>query len=140
MRRAKATLGTERQDLSRVVFICKTNRSGKQERAVSTFLTLLRITVSEKEGDPMGDPRRTNPSEVVGISGGRGLLAGEAPSGIYKRDLALFTWRPKAGPSLSIMVRAAWRSLAEPHRVPSSRYQALMTNPGTCSLIFSTRG
>ena len=140
MRRAKATLGSERQDLRRVVSICESSRSGKQERAVSTFLTLLRITDSEKEGDPMGDPRRTKPSDVVGISGGRELVAREAPSGINKRNLALFRWRPRAGLSLSMMVRAAWRSLAEPHRVPSSRYQALMTNPGTYSLIFLTRG
>ena len=140
MRRAKATLGSERQDLSRVVSICESSRSGKRERAISTFFTLLRITDSGKEGDPMGDPRRTKPSEVVGISGGRGLVAGEAPSGIYKRDLALFRWRYRAGPSPSMMVRAAWSSLAKPHRVPSSRYQALMTNPGTCSFIFSTRG
>ena len=77
MRRAKATLGSERQDLSRVVSICESSRSGKQERAVSTFLTLLRITDSKK-GDPMGDPRRTKPSDVVEISGGRGLVAREA--------------------------------------------------------------
>ena len=84
---------------------------------------------------PKGDPNRVNPSETSGIFERRGStekLAGAAIS-----DLDRFRSRPRGGP---MMDRAAARSSSDPHRVPSSRYQALIKRPGTSRLIRSTTG
>ncbi len=88
----------------------------------------------------MGQPRRVKPSLVVGMSEGRGLLEGSASSAMYRSDLARFSLSPRAGPSCSTILRAAAKSSGEPHRVPSSRYQALILSSCTSVLILSTIG
>ena len=60
--------------------------------------------------------------------------------GMCNSDLALFRCYPRAGPSSSMMASAAQRSLADPQKVPSLRYHALIRRLGTPSLIFSMMG
>ena len=73
----------------------------------------------------MGQPKREKPRRVTGISGGRVERSASASLGMKREDLALFRWSPRAGPSLSTMLRAAARSSGETARVPSSRYTLL---------------
>ena len=68
----------------------------------------------------MGEPRRSNPPQAIGISAGRGFVSEEASPGMYRRDLERFRRRPKVGPSVSMIFRAAWRSIADQQSVPSS--------------------
>ena len=74
----------------------------------------------------MGELRRQKPPEVVGISEGSGLLMELSSAGMYSKDFDLFNCRPREGPSSSTILSALARSAAEPHSVPSSKYQALM--------------
>ena len=73
VRRAKATLGRARQDRRRVASICESWRSPSLARISCTFITLLSTVDSQWEAGPMGEPRRSNPPLVVGMSAGRGL-------------------------------------------------------------------
>ena len=88
----------------------------------------------------MGQPRRQNPAQVTGTSGGRGDREATQSLGTKRRDLPLLRWRPTGGPSVMTMWSAAERSLGRPTRVPSSRYQAFKARLGTSALIRSTMG
>ena len=55
-------------------------------------------------------------------------------------DLDRFRKRPLEGPSDSMIDTAEARLSKEPHRVPSSRYQAFIRRSGTSRLIRSIIG
>ena len=57
----------------------------------------------------MGQPRREKPPLVMGMPGGRRDWEASLWLGAYRRDLAWLRWRPREGPSLSIMSSAAER-------------------------------
>ena len=102
--------------------------------------TLLRMTSSQKVGRPMGHPGRENPWHVTGMSEGSGEREASSSSGMKRSDLLRLRLRPSAGPSRSMMLRAAASWSGEPIRVPSSRYQEFKVRPGTCSWICLTMG
>ena len=84
----KATFGSARHDLSSVVSNCESSRSGSLDKAAITFSTLFNSVASQKEGGPIGDPSRLKPSEVVGMSDGRGLQELSSSLGMTRRDFA----------------------------------------------------
>ena len=88
----------------------------------------------------MGQPRREKPPLVMGMPGGRRDWEASLWLGAYRRDLARLRWRPREGPSLSIMSSVAERPSGGPTRVPSSRYQAFKAREGTSALIRSMMG
>ena len=87
----------------------------------------------------MGQPRRQKPPLVTGISDGREEFESHW-LGTKRRDLDLLRWRPREGPSFSMMSSAAERPSGGPTRVPSLRYQAFKAREGTSALIRSTMG
>ena len=80
--------------------------SCKNPRVAFTFDTRLRKTSSQKEGGPMGQPRRVKPRWVMGISEGREEQEASAPSGMNSKDFVLLSLRWSKGPSDSMMLRA----------------------------------
>ena len=133
-------LGRERQERRSVISIWESSRSCSLFTAALIFSTLLLTEDSQKFAGPIGEPRREKPDLVIGISVGRGLLELSAFSGIKWRDLDLFNFSPLQGPSISSIFRAHIRSSAQPHKVPSSRYQALIIRFRTSLFILSTIG
>ena len=71
MRRAKAIMGRARHDRRRVVSICESWRS----------LKLAKVSESQCEAGPTGDPNNLKPPLVTGISGGKALLEREESAG-----------------------------------------------------------
>ena len=140
VRRAKAIFGRLRQERKRVVYICESCRSCRLTSISWILLTLLQTEDSRKLGGPTGEPRSSNPSLVVSTPGGNTWSGRVASAGTNRRDLLLFKRRPREGPWDSIIVRAEQMSLGDSHKVPSSRYQALISKPGTSLLICSTTG
>ena len=120
--------------------ICESSRSPSRSTAIPIFCTLSVIELSTNSGGPIGAPRKPKPSDVEGMSAGRGFGRAAASCGMNRRDFLLFRWRPRAGPSSSTIWRALARSAGVPQRVPSSRYQTLMLRVGTSLWIFSTMG
>ena len=62
------------------------------------LLELGKPTSSKKEGGPIGQPRRENPSRVTGTSGGSGERDSSQPCGTNRRDLPPLRWKPTEGP------------------------------------------
>ena len=114
--------------------------SGRRQRSSCTFFTLPRTVEAQKVGEPMGQPSRTKPSLVTGMSDGRGLRPKSSSLGMKSRDFALFRFSPLVGLSSSMMLIAFIKSSGDPQRVPSSRYHTLIRRLGTSRLIRSTIG
>ncbi len=72
--------------------------------------TLACRTDSHYEGGPIGEPRRVNPSCVIGMSTGNGEVEASTEVGINRRDLLLLRWRPTGGPSVSMILRARFET------------------------------
>ena len=140
MRRTKETFGRARHERRSVDSSWESPSSCRAPREVLTLVTLFWNTCSQKEGGPIGQPRREKPQRVMGMSDGSGDWVASASSGMKSRDLPLLRWRPTDGPSRSMMCSAVARSYGWPMRVPLSRYQVLRARPGTLALICSTMG
>ena len=139
-RRQNANLGKDRQERRSEVAMCESSRSPSLSVESWIFLTLFSKTSSQNSVGPIGTPKSSKPDEVEGISEGSGLGGWTELGGTNSKDFARLRCRPRAGPSCSTMWSAVARLSGEPHRVPSSRYQALMLREGTSCLIFSTIG
>ena len=124
-----ATLGRERHEQRRVASICESCKSLNLWRPSCTFLILASADIKQYSGDPRGKPSRENPSDVTGISERKGWFM-EEPAGANIKDFDRLRSKPRGGPSASIIERAAARSSGDPHKVSSSRYQALIRRPG----------
>ena len=137
MQKEKATMGRARQERRKVVSICESCKSATMDKITSTFSTHFNTMASQKEGGPIGEPKRLKHTLEIGMSDGRGLLVKSASSEIW-RDFDLFKWSPLAGPSSSMIFKALTRSYAEPQSVPSS--VPIDLEPGTSSLILFVTG
>ena len=71
VRRAKATLGRERQERRIVVSICESCRSASLVSVLCIPLILSETAATQCDGGPMGHPKRLNPPLVTGISSGK---------------------------------------------------------------------
>ena len=66
-------MGKAREDFRGVGSIWESCRSGKKERGCLSFVTHFRTEKSQNEAGPIGEPSKTKPSLVVGISSGSRL-------------------------------------------------------------------
>ena len=84
------------------------------------LLELPWSTSSQKEGGPIGQPRRENPSRVTGTSGGSGERDATQPLRDKEEGLASVEVEANSGtegPSLSTMWSAAERAYQETKRI-----------------------
>ena len=93
-------------------------------------------TISSRRGTKGRRPDlRRKPFEVVGKSGGRGLLGiePEQEGGIKRRDLLRCRWRPKEGPSLNDVKRSQQviRGATESAIIQIPSVNSLMDNVAT---------
>ena len=79
----------------------------------------------------MGQPKSVKPSSVIGIPAGKEPRSKLASFEIEKRHLLLLRWRPREGPTVSMISWAEKKALGGPQREPSSRYHTLRQRLGT---------
>ena len=72
VRRTKETFGRARHERRSVDSSWESPSSCRAPREVLTLVTLFWNTCSQKEGGPIGQPRREKPQRVTGMSDGSG--------------------------------------------------------------------
>ena len=82
-------LGRLRQERKREHSICESWRSGRRARIGWTLLMRLKMESKQKDGGPMGQPRRVKPSSVIGIPAGKEPRSKLASFKTEKRHLFL---------------------------------------------------
>ena len=110
-------LGRAKHERRRVATKSESPISCNNTKDSLSLETLPWSTPSQKEGGPIGQPRRENPSRVTGTSGGSGERHATQPLRDKEEGLAsveVEANRGTEGPSLSTMWSAAERSPGGP--------------------------